>query len=156
MYCPNLAQLLCLSVSIIVIFVGLFLLILGRKGTGKTDMMLYKYKFRPNLSLHMRWGKAPTGRNAYKELEQHSREVLLSLRNAGYKTVRFTSHLIRKGSEHKLHEFLSSENMSIVQIDYIPTPLLHYSIIQLEMLITRKRRIKINKMSGKIIIKLNN
>lgn len=156
MYCPNLAQLLYLSVSIIVIFVGVFLLILGRKGTGKTDMMLYKYTFRPNLSLHMRWGKAPTGRHAYKELEQHSKEVLLALRNTGYKTVRFTSHLLRKGSEHKLHEFLSSENMSIVQLNYIPTPLLHYSIIQLEMLITRKRRIKVNKMSGKIIIKLNN
>ncbi|WP_163333079.1 hypothetical protein [Enterobacter bugandensis] len=156
MYYPNLAQLLYLSVSIIVIFVGLSLLILGRKRTGKTDMMLYKYTFRPNLSLHMRWGKAPTGRNAYKEIEQHSRKVLLALRNAGYKTVRFTSHLIRKGSEHKLHEFLSSENMSVVQLNYIPTPLLHYFIIHLEMLITRKRRIKVNKISGKIIIKLNN
>ncbi|ELI8917587.1 hypothetical protein [Enterobacter ludwigii] len=155
MYCPNLLQLLYLSVSAIVFFLGLFLLNLSRKGTGKTDMMLYKYTFRPNLSLHMRWGKSPTGHNAYKELEQHSRDVLLDLRNAGYKTVRFTSHLIRKGSESKLREFLSTEKMSIVQLNYIPTPLPHYAIIQLEMLITRKRKIKVNKVSGKIIIKLN-
>jgi hypothetical protein len=155
MYCPNLIELLYLSASFIVFFLGLFLLNLSRKGTGKTEMMLYKYKFRPNLSLHMRWEKAPTGRNAYKELEQHSRDVLIDLRNAGYKTVRFTSHLIRKGSESKLREFLSTEKMSIVQLNYTPTSLPHYAIIQLEMLITRKRKIKINKVSGKIIIKLN-
>lgn len=155
MYSSIFPQLLYLSVNSIVIFVGLFLLILSCRGTGKTDMMLYKYTFRPNLSLHMRWGKAPIGRNAYKELEQHSRNLLLDLRNSGYKTVKFTSHLIRKGNENKLREFLSTEKMSIVQLNYIQTPLLHYAIIQLEMLITRKRKIKINKMSGKIIIKLN-
>lgn len=155
MFCYNLPQLLYLSVSSIVIFVGLFLLILSRRGTGKTDVMIYKYTFRPNLSLHMRWGKSPTGRNAYKELEQHSRNLLIDLRDSGYKTVKFTSHLIRKGSENKLREFLSTENMSIVQLNYIQTPLLHYAIIQMEMLTTRKRKIKINNVSGKIIIKLN-
>lgn len=155
MFCYNLPHLLYLSVSPIIIFVGLFLLILSRRGTGKTDLMIYKYTFRPNLSLHMRWGKSPIGRNAYKELEQHSRNLLIDLRDSGYKTVKFTSHLIRKGSENKLREFLSTENMSIVQLNYIQTPLLHYAIIQLEMLTTRKRKIKINKVSGKIIIKLN-
>lgn len=118
-------------------------------------MMLYKYTFRKNLSLHMRWGKTPKGRNAFKKLEQHSRDVLLDLKKSGYKTVNFTSHLIRKGSEKKILEFLSAENMSIEQLNYISTPLLHYTIIQLEMIITRKKPIKVNKMSGRITIRLN-
>lgn len=155
MYWLETHQLIVLSICFIIILVGLFLIALSHKGTGKTEMMLYKYTFRKNLTLHMRWGKTPKGRNAFKKLEQHSMDVLLDLRRSGYKTVKFTSHLIRKGSEKKIHEFLSIENMSIEQLNYIPTPLFHYTIIQLEMIITRKKMIKVNKMSGKITIKLN-
>lgn len=141
--------------AFIIIMTGLATILWLRRHTNKTEMMLYKFTCRSNVSLHMRWGKTPEGMGAYKKLEQHAKEVLLTLRDTGFRTVTFKSHLLREKSESRLRDFLAAENMNITSLRYVPTPVYHRALINLEMFCTRRKRGKINAISGDIVIKLN-
>lgn len=118
----------------------------------KIEMMCYKKT--PSTTLHMRFGKCPR-KSAYKKISKNIEHVLINAKNNGCKIMTIYSHLIRRGNEKIIMDFLNQEGMSMISLDYKPTPLGHKVITQVDSVLTRFKFTKVKKQSGLLVISLS-
>ncbi|WP_131631860.1 hypothetical protein [Enterobacter ludwigii] len=102
----------------------------------------------------MRFGKCPR-KSAYKKISKHIEHVLIDAKNNGCKIMTIYSHLIRRGNEKIIIDFLNQEGMGMISLDYKPTPLGHKVITQVESVLTRFKFPKVKKQSGFLVISLS-
>ncbi|WP_413730556.1 hypothetical protein [Sodalis sp. RH22] len=121
---------------------------------GSYGRFRYTNKRKKDVGLHLIPCKTPRNRAKSAAIYSSLRSILKKLKADGYETVSFESHLLDQRGTDIIQKIVTQEHISILSISYRKTPLWRKVVIPYITFIFRAKRVKVNKMSGKIVIKL--
>lgn len=105
-------------------------------------------------TLYMVFSQCPVGAGALEEIFIKLQATLVELQKLGFTRVKFTSHLLRPGTEKKLLSFLAHNCMSCERKRRYNTPLLHTFSNKIAMKYCKNKTVKVSATSMSITIKL--
>ncbi|MCW0353960.1 hypothetical protein IAQ00_09980 [Pantoea ananatis] len=143
----------------VVLFLSICLLVAAARlmwinyHTSRRGMFAVRKKRGNRKILYMRPSQCPVGDMAAAQIFIAMRIVLRELRDEGFASIFFESHMVRKENFDIFHKFLKKEGMRCEDISYRKTLWIHSTHLKIAMFISHRVPVTIHSESARITIR---